>query len=409
MKKIILGIIIIVLLVGCSYIKQEEKKEIEKPQEQEETPFVPIKDVIDKKVKETMENMTLEDKIGQMLIIAYRSNYDNTLDKRLKAVKPGGFILFSENITTYNNTINFVKKIKATSQIPMFISIDQEGGNVQRLQSLQRTKASYIPYMQQLGNTKNQDLSKEVGKVIAEELRVFGINMDFAPVLDVYSNPNNTVIGKRSFGTTADLVSKMGISLAFGLEENGVIPVYKHFPGHGNTAVDSHVALPIVTKSKSELYKLDLLPFRDAIANHAKVIMIGHLAVPSITKDNTPASLSKELITNFLKGELGYQGLVVTDGLEMNALTQNYSEEEIYVKAVEAGVDLLLIPPSPEKAVSSIKNAVKSGRIKEEVINESVSKILRLKYGMIDSNYQEYLPKEYLNSKEHQQVLSKIK
>ncbi len=371
-----------------------------KPPEQELT--------VDEKVEKALSEMTLKEKIGQMIIIEYRKPYDSKLEKTLKTVKPGGFILFKENFTTYSATLNFVKKVKATSDIPMFISVDQEGGGVQRLQGLTDKKAIYIPYMQELGSTKDTKLAKEVGRVMAEEMRVFGINMDFAPVIDIYSNPKNTVIGKRAFGTDAKTVSDMALSLADGLEENGIIPVYKHFPGHGNTAVDSHVSLPIVDKSKEELYDLDLIPFQKAIENHASVIMIGHLAVPSITGDNTPASLSKKLITDFLKGEMKFNGLVVTDALNMGALTKYYSKSEIPVKAIQAGVDILLMPASPEDAVSEIVKAVQSGKIKESQIDASVRKILKLKYEKIEPTYNKYLSSSYLNSKEHQSIVNQI-
>ena len=319
---------------------------------------------------------------------------DNTLRSALTEVMPGGFILFKDNITTYHDTLNFIKEIKATSKIPMFISIDQEGGSVQRLLSLQED-VSNIPYMKYVGDINDVNFSKEVGRVIAEELRVFGINMDFAPVIDVYSNPSNTVIGKRSFGSNSDVVSNMGLSLARGLRENGVIPVFKHFPGHGNTSVDSHEALPILDKSKEELYTLDLIPFKSAIEDNAEMIMIGHLAVPSITGDNTPASLSKKLITGLLKEEMGYSGLVITDALNMKALTNYYSQEEIYVKAIEAGVDILLMPSSSRGALKAVKDALVNGEISEDRIDESVRKILKLKYEKIEKDYNHYLPKEY--------------
>lgn len=366
-------------------------------------------DPITKKVNDTLESMTLDEKIGQMLIVFYRApKVDDTLRSSLRDVRPGGFILFKENITTYEDTLNLVKEIKSLSSIPLFMSIDQEGGSVQRLLALQDMEVSNIPYMYYVGKTNDEFLAKDVGKVIAEELRVFGINMDFAPDIDVFSNPENTVIGKRAFDSNSDVVSKMGLSLASGLYENGVIPVYKHFPGHGNTSVDSHISLPIVDKSKEELYLLDLIPFKKAIKSKAPIIMVGHLAVPSITGDNTPASLSKSLITDFLKDEMGYDGLVITDALNMKALTNYYQEDEIYVKAVEAGVDILLMPSSPKSARDSLKNAVLSGRISEERIDESVRKILKLKYEQVEEGYNEYLPSSYLNSKEHQEILARI-
>ena len=400
-KKILIVLLLIVILTGCTSKKNDTPKDDIKPDTRTE---------LEKKVDSTLEGMTLDEKIGQMLMIFYRKDtVDSTLESALKDVKPGGFILFKENISTYDKTLNFIKTVKNSSSIPMFISIDQEGGNVQRLLALQDMSVSNIPYMYDVGLKNDENLTSDVGKVIAEELRVFGINMDFAPDIDVYSNKDNKVIGKRSFGTNSDIVSRLGLSLGNSLSKNGVIPVYKHFPGHGNTATDSHVSLPIVDKTKEELYSLDLIPFQKAIEENAPVIMVGHLAVPSITGDNTPASISKALITDFLKGEMGYKGLVVTDALNMNALTNYYSQDEIYVKAVEAGVDILLMPSSSRNALNSVKKAVEDGRITEERINESVKKILTLKYEKIEENYNEYLPSSYLNSKEHQGILKKVK
>jgi len=365
---------------------------------------------LDDKVDKMLAEMTLEEKIGQMLIVYYNSSVmDDTLKSALTDVKPGGFILFKDNITTYDNTLKFIKDIKSTSDIPMFISIDQEGGNVQRLLSLSDISVSNIPYMNYVGNMKDVNLTYEVGKVIAEELRVFGVNMDFAPVIDIWSNSNNTVIGKRSFGNDSELVSSMGLALGKGLSDNGIISVYKHFPGHGDTDVDSHYSLPVINKTKEEFLSLELVPFKNAIENGAEVIMIGHLAVPSLTGSDIPASLSKEIITNLLKNEMGFDGLVVTDALNMGALTNYYSQEEVYVKAIDAGVDLLLMPSSSRKAVVAIKKAVEDGVLSEEKIDESVRKILMLKYEKIEKDYNTYLPKEYLNSKEHQDVLNSIK
>lgn len=407
MKKFLIFLFSIFFIVGCStnFDNNSTNNSNTENNDENETEI----DNIEKRVNDTLENMTLEEKIGQMMIVYYTSStMDNTLKSALTDVKPGGFILFKDNITTYDNTLKLIKDIKSTSDIPMFISIDQEGGNVQRLLSLSDKEVSNIPYMSEVGETNDTALAEEVGKVIAEELRAFGINMDFAPVIDVYSNKDNTVIGKRAFGSDSELVSRMGIALAKGLLDNGVIPVYKHFPGHGNTAVDSHSALPIVDKTKEELLSLDLVPFKDAIENGAEVIMIGHLAVPKITNDNIPASLSKSLITDFLKGEMGYNGLVITDALNMGALTNYYSQEEIYVKAIEAGVDLLLMPSSSRKALATIKEAVEEGIITEEQINESVRKILTLKYKYIEEDYNNYLPESTLNSNDHQEILNKI-
>ena len=359
---------------------------------------------------ETLSNMTIDEKIGQMMIIYYSSqSMDSTLKKAIEDVKPGGFILFSDNMSSYDGTLRLIKDIKSLSKVPMFISIDEEGGRVQRLLSVKGTDVSDVPSMYDVGLKNDIELTYNVGKLIAEELRVFGINLDFAPDIDVYSNPNNTVIGKRSFGSDKELVAKHGLSLAKGLEDNGVIAVYKHFPGHGNTAVDSHKSLPILDLTKEELENVDVYPFKEAIKNNASMIMVGHLAVPKITGDDTPASLSKKLITDYLKKELGYNGLVVTDALNMGALTNYYSKEEICGKAVEAGVDILLMPTSSRTCLKSVQDALKNGDVTEEQINESVRKILKLKYEKIEENYNEYLDKSYLGNQEHQDIINKIK
>ncbi len=389
MKKILLILIAVLLISGCE-VKEK----------------VPVNNNDTDKIKEQLNSLSLDEKIGQMLMISYRSIVaDNNLISVLNDVKPGGFIMFSENFESYTQVNKFLNDIKSTADIPLFISVDQEGGRVQRLKSLTDKKVTVIPPMLELGKTNNSLLAYDVGQVMGEELGVFGINMDFAPVLDIYSNPNNTVIGNRSFGQTYELVSKMALSFSKGLESTGVIPVYKHFPGHGDTATDSHYDLPVIEKSKEELLNFELKPFIDAINNGAKVIMIGHLAIPNITHDDTPASLSKELITDLLKEELGYDGLVITDAVNMGALTNNYTSKEIYIKAINAGVDILLMPSPAKDALKIIKEAVVNGEISEEQINNSVLKILKLKENI--SNAPKY-DESYLGSSLHQEIIDKI-
>lgn len=392
MKKLLFGILISILIItGCG------NENIDKNNEEE----------IDQ-VKEQLNAMSLEEKIGQMLIVSYRSSEaDENLINILNDVKPGGFILFSENFESYEQAKKFVDDVNSTSDIPMFISVDQEGGMVQRLKQLTDQKVTVIPSMYELGLTNDEELAYDVGRVMGEELRVFDINMDFAPVLDIYSNPNNTVIGTRAFGTTSETVSKMALSFSKGLESTGIISVYKHFPGHGDTDEDSHYTLPVITKTKEELLELELIPFMEAIDEGADVIMIGHLAVPSITGDDTPASLSKEVITDLLKEELGFDGLVITDALNMGALTNNYTKKEIYINAINAGVDILLMASPSKEAVQIIKEAIVNGDITEEQINTSVEKILRLKYEKLPKENK--YTKDYLGSSEHQEVISKIK
>jgi beta-N-acetylhexosaminidase len=200
----------------------------------------------------------------------------------------------------------------------------------------------------------------------------------------------------------------MGIALGKGLSDSGIIPVYKHFPGHGDTNEDSHYTLPILNKTKDELYNLELKPFIDAIKGGAKVIMVGHIALPQITGDNTPASLSSVIVKDLLIDELGFKGVVTTDALNMGALTKNYTAEKILINAINAGVDMLLMPGSSKATITMIEKALNEGKITEDQINNSVRKILTLKYesGLFDKKD---LPnKEIIGNDKHQKIIDKI-
>lgn len=395
MKKL-LFIILTITILGTSYyfLSQEKPKQV-------------TSNSIEEKIKKQLKKMTLDEKIAQMLIIYYSSTtYDKTLEQTIKEVKPGGFILMNDNISTYQNTLNLVKSMQKDSKVPMIISIDQEGGIVQRLQKITDIEVTNIPSMLALGKTNDKNLAYNVGKIMAQQLKTLGINLDFAPVVDIYSNKDNKVIANRSFGSNSEEVTTMALALKQGLEDNNVNTCLKHFPGHGDTAVDSHYNLPVINKDYNDLSKVELIPYYKAIKNNTNMIMIGHIALPKITKDNTPASLSKEIITNLLKTKLKYQGLVITDALNMKALTDNYSDKEIYTMAINAGVDLLLMPNGSRKAIEYIKESIKEKKITEQMINTSVTKILTYKYNHVK---EEYLDSSYLNKEEYNKILNQIK
>lgn len=391
MKRIFCLSLAFLFLFSFSSCKKETgEKPVSYPSAPEEKP-----DPVEEKVELLLGEMTVEEKISQMLIVEAK-NTDT-----LPSPVPGGIILFEENFSSYSKTYDFINGLKEQSSHPLIVSVDQEGGSVQRLKGLYSPKATNIPYMYSLGKTEDTALAFETGRVMAEEMAALGINLTFAPVLDIYSNSKNKVIGKRSFGKDPITVSNMAISLGQGLEANGVMPVYKHFPGHGDTATDSHVALPVINKTKAELYNEELIPFKNAVENGAKIIMVGHIALPKLTGGNTPATLSKEIITDLLITEMGYTGLVVTDALNMGALTKNYRDEEIYKMAVEAGVDLLLMPEDPQLAIEVIKES-----FSEERIDASVKKILMFKYKYLTST--PALDVSYIGSNEHKAVIDKI-
>ena len=357
---------------------------------------------LDEKVLQALSSMTLEEKIGQMLILYETHSEVNEEVKTLfNEIKPGGIILNKENITTYTNTKRYIEEIKTLSKFPLIVSIDQEGGRVQRLQLLKDITPTNLPSMFEIGKTQDVSLSYEVGKILAEQVKTLGINVVYAPVCDIVTNKENTGIGTRSFGNSPTLVSSMCTNFAKGIEEEKVIATYKHLPGHGDTTTDSHTSLPIIKKNLEELENFELIPFKEAINENAKIIMVGHIAFPNITNDLTPASLSKTIITDILKKKLNYNGLVITDALNMKALTDNYTDDEIYTMAINAGVDLLLMPNNPHKAIQIIKET-----INEERINESVAKILKFKFTYLENI--EILDSSHLNQNSYQDILNKI-
>lgn len=389
MKKIymLLLSVLIVLLILFRVIRQKEyTNEL----------------TLDEKIESIMENMTIEEKIAQMLIIYYPSDkVDDSLMDLLKNTPPGGFIIGNSNITTYDKTLQYINDLKKYSNIPLIISINEEGGTIQQLSYLQDISPINIPGMYYVGKTNNTKLAYNVGKILAQKLRTLGINVIYAPVVDINSNPNNIRLGIRSFGADSKLVSKMALSLTEGLENNGVIATIKHFPGHGDTIINSNSPFPIVNKTYNQIENEELVPFEDAIKHNVKLIMVAHIALPNLTGNNTPASLSKEIITDLLKTKMDYKGLIITDSLTRNNLINTYTEEQIYTMAINAGNDLLLMPKDYKTAIMYIKK-----NITEERIDESVKKILKFKYTYLTNN--NTLDKSYLNNQEQQSIISQI-
>ena len=391
MKNKIIIILLLLILLSIGIIVFTNKKEIKETK---------VEKSLDNFIEDKLSSMSIDEKIAQMLILNYEADsYSEDVDNLMKNIKPGGFIFLKNNFTTFDQTKNFIKKLKENSSIPLIISIDEEGGIVQRLKFLTDEEPIDIPSMYEVGNTMDSNNAYLIGKVMSDDLRSLGFNVTYAPVLDIY-NPLNPVIMDRSFNEDKKIVADMGLSLSKGLEENGVIPVFKHFPGHGDTIIDSHYDLPIIDKTYEELYENELYPYKKVI-NDSKIIMIGHLALPKIVGDNTPASISKKIITDILKSDLGYDGLVITDALNMGALTNYYAEEQIYLMAVNAGVDLLLMPNDYNLAIQTIKN-----NISEDRINESVRKILKFKYKYLNND--KLLDKKYFNNFNNQKIIDKI-
>ena len=363
--------------------------------------------ILDNRINFIVENMTVDEKIGQMIMISTDyTSFNQNLNDQLDDIKPGGVILFSQNIKSEEQLIKFIADLQDNVTIPLFIGVDEEGGRVERFNSIAESPLSQLPSMLDLGNTLDSQLSYQVGQAIASELSYYGVNLNFAPVLDIYSNSNNTVIGNRAFGTTSSQVIKMALPLARGLKSNNIIPVIKHFPGHGDTSEDSHVELPVVRKNLNELKELELQPFQAAINSGVDdAIMVAHIAYPEITGSMVPATLSSLIITDILREDMQFDGVIFTDSIIMKALSTNYTMSEIAVLGVNAGIDVFIAQNKGLELFDAIKTGVETGKIEEKTIDEAVKRVLKLKY-----KYQLFEEKDYrqVDHEANKEIFDKI-
>lgn len=327
----------------------------------------------------TIEQMTLEEKIGQLFIAGMEgTTVDDRVREKIQDYALGGMILFETNLDKPEQSLqllNDLKQIENNQDIPLFLSVDQEGGRVTRLPNLEPLRSAA-----EIGTLLDEEEARNNGELIARQLKAYGFQVNFAPVLDIDSNPDNTVIGDRSFGDDATTVSDMGIAMMQGYQEENIITAIKHFPGHGDTKEDSHVELPVLDKTKAELVDHELSPFKAAIDAGADMVLVAHILIPDLDK-KYPASMSKETI-DILRKDWNYDGVVITDDLTMGAITDHHSMDEVTVKAIQAGADILMIAHGKEeleKGFSGLKEAVETGDISEERIDESVRRILQLK------------------------------
>ncbi|WP_137790644.1 beta-N-acetylhexosaminidase [Bacillus sp. E(2018)] len=349
----------------------------------------PKYDLITKAIK----SMTKKEKIGQMLMPDFRNwkgkpvtEMNDEIRELVKKYHLGGVILFRENVVTTEQTVRLVDEYKkANEDYGLLVSIDQEGGIVTRLQS-----GTDFPGNMALGATRSTELAESVGHAIGSELHSLGINMNLAPALDVNNNPDNPVIGVRSFGEDPQLVADLGTAYIKGLQDSGMAATAKHFPGHGDTAVDSHLGLPSVPHEKERLLEVELYPFQQAINNNIDAILTAHVTFPKIdpttviskkdgTEINLPATLSYEVLTNLVRKEMGFKGVISTDALNMKAIVDHFGPVDTAIRAVNAGTDIVLMPVGLEEVANGLYEAVDNGEITEKRLNQSVERLLTLK------------------------------
>lgn len=332
-------------------------------------------------VQKILQRMTVDEKIGQ-LILAGIDGYEMNLHtvELIETYHIGGLILYKSNVKNSGQLIELVNALKqknTVNMLPLWLGVDEEGGKVTRLPD----EVAKTPPNNDIGKTNSKQFALGVGSLLGKELKAYGFNVDFAPVLDINSNPNNPVIGDRSFGANAPIVTSMGIQTMKGLQAQGVMPVVKHFPGHGDTSVDSHALLPVVQNDLARLRKLELLPFEQAFKQQADAVMVAHILLPKLDTEN-PASMSKKIMTDLLRQEMRFQGLIMTDDMTMGAITKSYELGEAAVKSILAGANVVMVGHDYEKVVSvvgALRRAVNEKRIPMETIDRSVSQIMKLK------------------------------
>ncbi|MFI6476987.1 beta-N-acetylhexosaminidase [Nonomuraea sp. NPDC050663] len=357
-------------------------------------------------VKQVLARMSVEEKVGQLLMPVLPGTAADA--KTIRKYHLGGVILFPDNIKTVSQVVALTNGLQAAGKMPMLIGTDQENGMVSRVGALM-TK---FPGASVIGDTGDPALARAVAEATGEELHALGINLDFAPVADVNVNPRNPVIGPRAYGDDPAKVSAMVAAAVKGFADSGVAATAKHFPGHGDTTTDSHTGLPVIKHTRKQWEKLDAPPFKAAIAAGIDAIMTAHIVIPSLDPSGDPATLSKPVLTGLLRGKLGFKGVISTDALNMEGVRTKYGDGEVAVRAVLAGADLLLMPPSLDKAYGSVLAAVKSGRISQQRLDESVTRLLQLrqKLGILRKAPEATVARaqEVLRSAEHRKLAAKV-
>jgi len=339
-------------------------------------------------VKRTLAKLSVAEKVGQLFMpVLYGTSADSVSGEnqaRYGAQTPakviaryhlGGVILFPANVQSVDQVVRLTNGMQRASEVPLLIGTDQENGLVSRMAALM----TRFPGASRIGATKDVKVSRAVAGATGAELRALGVNLDFAPVADVNVNPRNPIIGQRAFGDDPQQVAKMVAAAVKGFEDAGVAATAKHFPGHGDTTIDSHTGLPVIEHTRAQWERLDAPPFKAAIAAGVDAVMSAHIVFPKLDPSGDPATLSKPILTGLLRQELGFKGVISTDALNMAGVRKKYGDGEVAVRAVLAGADLLLMPNDMAKAHQAVLAAVKSGRISQQRLDASVTRLLTLK------------------------------
>ncbi|MCI8628714.1 MAG: beta-N-acetylhexosaminidase [Firmicutes bacterium] len=393
MKKIsIFMVFVIFICTGClgkSQTQQttlEYENQIDATTENETASNVDLEQQKEYFLNQKIASMTLEQKVGQLFFCSFRKDEQNlpvtvcneSIANTIKQYHIGGVVLFGENIDTEQQTKQLIADIKKHSDIPLFIGVDEEGGRVSRLHASGKMQVADVPTAKEIGDTNDTNVSYEYAKTIGSELKELGFDVDFAPVADVNTNAYNIVIGDRAFSSDANIAGDMVSAFVKGLQEQNISACAKHFPGHGDTIEDSHNGIALANRTLQQMQQTEWIPFQKAIEQNVDFIMAGHITTPNATTDGLPASLSHEMLTEQLRNNMHFDGIIITDALDMGAITKYY--ENAPFDAVCAGADMVLMPFELQKSYETICHAVKEGIITEQELNQKVKRILSLKY-----------------------------
>lgn len=339
-------------------------------------------------VEALLSEMTLEEKVYQMFIVTPEqltgvskvTAAGNLTKQKLKQYPVGGLVYFSANLVSRNQTKTMLTKVQKYANeiegVDLFLCVDEEGGRVARVAN---NKAFRVKNVGPMANVSSEKEAYDCGETIGAYLSELGFNVNFAPDADVLTKSGSVVIGDRSFGSDAVLVTKYAVAYSNGLHANGIMSTFKHFPGHGATEADTHEGYAYTNATYEELMATELQPFSAAQVCGVDLVMVAHISAPNVVGDDTPCSLSEKMITGILRTDLGYDGLVITDAMNMGAIAKNYDSGIAAKMAVKAGVDMILMPNDFQAAYSGLYTAVRSGEISEERIDESVRRILTAK------------------------------
>lgn len=333
-----------------------------------------------------LETMTLEEKIYQLFITTPEglTNYTPVAaagaatQEALESKPVGGVLYTADNLYTRSQITDMIRNTQSYSRIPLFICVEEEGGSVAPIS--QKLGAEAVSSMAVYGAQGDAAAVRQAGQRLAATLTEFGFNLDFAPVAETVTNPNSTDMGARAFGGEPETVAELVGALVQGLQEGGVLSCLKYFPGQGNAVLDSALGRPVTERTLDELRASELVAFQSGIEAGAAVVMVSHAAAPKLTGSNVPCDLSPQVVTELLRGELGYRGVVITDAQNVDAITKDYSCAEAAVLALQAGCDIILLPENLREAAQGVRAAVESGALTEARIDESVLRILTLKF-----------------------------